>query len=165
MVANPHNETISYRFKLCLIVNFVSILLMFASAVITGYVSRLYGAPPTTAAAMDGGWLVSTYWIASRMAFIVGLPAFAFAFFGLLNTKLWARRLFTGLIVLWGLQAMMFGVFNLSMTWGLSALFANLALLTAGAVLAISYLTPWSDKFTSGSPVVKTQSPSTLIPA
>jgi hypothetical protein len=165
MVTNLQNEPISHRFTFCLIANFVSILLMFASAVITGYVSRLYGAPPTTAGAIDGGWVLSTYWIATRLAFIVGLPAFAFTFFGLLKTKLWARRLFTGLIVLWGLQAMMFGIFNLSMTWGLAGLFANFALLTAGAVLAMSYITPLSDKFTSGCPVVTTQSPSTLVPA
>jgi uncharacterized membrane protein len=138
---------------------------MFASAVVIGYVSRIYGPQPTVTETIDAGWLLSSYTIATKLSFVLGLPAFAIAFFGLLRTKLWGRRLFTALMIAWGVQAIMFGIFNLSMTWGLSALFANLALLTAGAVLALSYFTPLVARFESNSVSIESHSRKGLAPA
>ena len=92
MPTNMQPETVFPRFKLCLIANFASILLMFASAVVTGYVSRLYGPQPIVAETIEAGWLLSSYAIATKLSFFLGLPAFAIAFFGLLKTKLWEQR-------------------------------------------------------------------------
>lgn len=138
---------------------------MFASAVVTGYVSRLYGPQPIVAETIETGWLLSSYAIAKKISFVFGLPAFAIAFFGLLKTKLWGRRLFTALMIAWGLQAVTFGIFNLSMTWGLSAIFANLALLSAGAVLALSYFTPLAARFESNNLSSELHSRASLAPA
>ena len=165
MATNMQPEAVLFRFKLCLIANFTSILLMFASAVVIGYVSRLYGPQPVVAETIDAGWLLSSYATATKLSFVLGLPAFAIAFFGLLKTKLWGRRLFTALMIAWGLQAITFGIFNLSMTWGLSALFANLALLSAGAVLALSYFTPLAARFESNGLSIESHSRSRLAPA
>ena len=165
MATNMQTDTLLPRFKLCLIANFASILLMFASAVVTGYVARLYGPQPIVAETIDAGWLLSSYAIATRLSFFLGLPAFAIAFFGLLKTKLWGRRLFTALMIAWGPQAIAFGIFNLSMTWGLSALFANLALLSAGAVLALSYSTPLAGRFESSRLSIESHSRAGLSPA
>ena len=164
MANNLRPEIVLPRFKLCLIVNFASVLLMFASAVVTGYVARLYGPQPIVAETLDAGLLLSSYAIATKLSFVLGLPAFAIAFFGLLKTALWARQLFTALMIAWGLQAIAFGIFNLSMTWGLSALFANLALLSAGAVLALSYFTPLAARFESGGLSTESQSRTGLAP-
>ncbi|MFM7976634.1 MAG: hypothetical protein ACKO8U_16305 [Pirellula sp.] len=165
MPTNMQPETVFSRFKLCLIANFASILLMFASAVVTGYVSRLYGPQPIVAETIEADWLLSSYAIATKLSFFLGLPAFTIAFFGLLKTKLWGRRLFTALMIAWGLQAIAFGIFNLSMTWGLSALFANLALLSAGAVLALSYFTPLAARFESSGLSIESHSRAGLAPA
>ena len=99
------------------------------------------------------------------LAFFAGLPAFVVAFAGLLRFKLWARRLFTFLMIAWGCQAVAFGIVNLSLTWGLSGLFANLALLTAGAVLAMSYFTPISELFASSGRLVASQEATQFSPA
>ncbi len=71
MATNMQPETLLSRFKLCLIANFASIVLMFASAVVTGYVSRLYGPQPIVAETIDAGWLLSSYAIATKLSFVL----------------------------------------------------------------------------------------------
>ena len=134
------------NFKLCLIANLVSILLMFGSALLMGFLMRRYNVEPVGTA--EPSLLVSSYTAAMRLALFVGLPAFVIAFVGLLRFQSWARQLFTILILAWVLQIVGFGIVNLPLTWGFSGLFADLALLTAGAVLAMSYLTPIASLFT-----------------
>jgi hypothetical protein len=122
---------------------------MFVAAAIAGIIARRFGPHPIGDSVADPGLLVLSYWFATKFSFIVGVPAFAAAAFGLLRTKLWGRRLFTVLMIAWLAQTIFFGIFNLSMTSGLAGLFENLAMLTAGSVLAMSYLTPLAADFTT----------------
>ena len=110
-----------------------------------GILSRRYNVAPAGDA--EPSLLVSSYLVATRLALFVGLPAFLIAFVGMLRFQSWARKLFAFLILAWGLQILGFGIFNLPLTWGLAGLFADLGLLTAGAVLALSYMTSISDLF------------------
>jgi hypothetical protein len=160
--ASP-SESMKLNFKICLIANIVSILLMFGSALLMGFFLRRYNVEPVGNA--EPSLLVSSYIAATRLAIFVGLPAFVIAFVGLLRFQPWARKLFTILMLAWGLQIIGFGIFNLPLTWGLSGLFADLALLTAGAVLAMSYLTPISCLFTRAKLTVAPSDAAGLSPA
>lgn len=145
MPATSPTESIKRNFKLCLVANIVSIVLMFGSTLLMGILSRQYNAAP--AGDVEPSLLVSSYLLATRLALFVGLPAFLIAFVGMLRFQSWARQLFAFLVLAWGLQILGFGLFNLPLTWGIAGLFADLALLTAGAVLALSYMTSVSDLF------------------
>lgn len=140
------------NFRLCLVANMISIVLMFGSAILIGILSRQYNVAPAGDA--EPSLLVSSYLVATRLALLVGLPAFLIAFVGMLRFHSWARKLFAFLILAWGLQILGFGIFNLPLTWGLAGLFADLVLLSAGAVLALSYLTSISDLFAHTEPAV-----------
>ena len=151
------------NFKLCLFANAVSIVIMFGSAILTGFVFRGYNAVPVENA--DASLLATSYLIATRLALIVGLPAFVIAIAGMIRFQSWARTLFAFLILAWVVQLLGFGIVNLQLTWGLSGIFADLALLTAGAVLAMSYMTPISGLFTRRDLAVKPSDATGLSPA
>ncbi|MCM2373589.1 hypothetical protein [Aporhodopirellula aestuarii] len=138
-------ESMKRSYKLCLVANMVSIVLMFGSALLVEILSRRYNVAPAVDA--EPSLLVSSYLVATRLALFVGLPAFLLAFVGMLRFQSWGRKLFTFLMLAWGLQILGFGIFNLSLTWGIARLFGDLGLLTAGAVLALSYLTSISELF------------------
>ncbi len=132
-------------FKVCLTANLISIVLMFASTIFVGMMARSYHVVPPDNSELSS--LASSYITAKRLALFVGLPAFIIAFFGMFRFQSWARNMHALLVLVWGLQILGFGIFNLRLTWGASAIFADLALMTAGAVLAMSYMTPISDLF------------------
>jgi hypothetical protein len=163
MSAASPSESMKRNYKLCLVANVVSILLMFGSALLMGFLSRRYNV--AAVGDTEPSFLISSYFAATRLALLVGLPAFVIAFFGLLRFQPWARKLFAFLILAWGLQIVGFGIFNLPLTWGLSGLFADLALLTAGAVLAMSYLTPISGLFGRANLIVASSDATGLSPA
>jgi len=160
--ASP-TESLKSNFKFCLFANMVSIVLMFGSAILMGFISRRYNIAPVDGA--EPSPLASAYLVATRLALFVGLPAFFVAFVGMLRFRPWARKLFTFLMIAWGLQILGFGIFNLPLTWGLSGLFANLSLLTAGAVLALSYMTPMSLLLTRANQTTAPSKTSALSPA
>jgi hypothetical protein len=135
---------------------------MFGSALLVSFVARRFDVAGVGDA--EPSFLASSYLAAMRVSLMVGFPAFVIAFFGLLRFQRWARKLFTLLILAWGLQILVFGVFNLSLTWGLSDLFADLALLTAGVVLAMSYMTPIDGLFRQTSRNVPSSDGAELSP-
>lgn len=159
------SDTMRSRFRLCVVANISCVMLMFAAAIVMGIISRRFGPEPIGEAIANPGLLISSYWFATKLSLFLGVPAFAVASFGLLKTKLWARRLFTMLMLVWFAQSIVFGLFNLTMTWGIAGLFANLALLTAGAVLAMSYFTPVATAFTSVDHAVDANHSTGLAPA
>jgi hypothetical protein len=163
MATESPTESMKAHFKLCLIANIASILLMFGSALLMGFLSRRFSVESNDIT--DQSWLGSSYLAATRLALFIGLPAFAIAFVGLLRFKRWARKLFTFLMLAWGLQIVGFGIVNLPLTWGFSAVFADFALVTAGAVLAMSYLTPISSLFIRANSSVASSSAAGLSPA
>lgn len=141
----PPTESLMRSYRVCLAANLVSIVLMFGSALLVGFLSRQFN----VAADDDAGWslLASCYLVATRLAVFVGLPAFLIAFAGMLRFQSWARKLYAFLIFAWGSLLLGFGIFNLPLTWGFASVFSDLGLLTAGAVLALSYMTSISDLF------------------
>ena len=151
------------NFKSCLFANMVSILLMFGSALLIGVISRRY----LTGLAVSNpepSLLFSSHFVATRLALFVGLPAFVIAFVGMLRFQPWARKLFAFLVLAWGLQILVFGIFNVQLTYGLSRAFSDLALLTAGAVLAMSYMTPISGLFARPNLALKSSDATGLSP-
>ena len=108
--ASP-SESMKSNFKSCLFANMVSILLMFGSALLIGVISRRY----LTGLAVSNpepSLLFSSHFVATRLALFVGLPAFVIAFVGMLRFQPWARKLFAFLVLAWGLQILVFGIFN-----------------------------------------------------
>lgn len=138
-------EKMQNQFKVCLMANLVSVLLMFVSAILVEYTSKAWA--PTTATNESYAWFTYAHLVATRVSLVLGLPAFLVAIAGMIQFRWWARQLYFWLTIASALEIAGFLLFNINLVWGMASIFGYFACLSTGAVLAMSYLTPLTKRF------------------
>jgi hypothetical protein len=135
-------EKMQVQFKMCLIANLVSVIMMFGSAIFFECFYLMW--PPSTAITENffSSWLDYAILFAKLASLLIGLPVFVIAIAGMLRFRSWARQLYSFLMIAGILQTVGLGIFNFRLAWGLAAIFGDFVILSSGAVLAMSYFSP-----------------------
>ena len=105
-------EKMQVQFKMCLIANLVSVLMMFGSAIFVECFSLMW--PPSTAITENffSSWLDYAILFAKLASLLIGLPVFVIAIAGMLRFRSWARQLYSFLMIAGILQTVGLGIFN-----------------------------------------------------
>lgn len=102
----------------------------------------------------SGGWLehgltpmemlIASAWLILFLAF---LPAIIVSWTGLLRLRWWAPWLYLGTVAVAALASFPLGLFDFSFQWGLSQAFAELNSIISGAIIALAFFSPVTQRF------------------